>query len=128
TARGTRPAAGTPLHQAKPALPSQPLSTTLVFRPAEARQRVGVVVKQFPASGHLSSGERVTLVLPRALHGVVPNVVGLTVDKARAKLAPLQGEVTVTPGDTPGSARIVAQSPRAGRAAAPGMAVPLAVK
>jgi hypothetical protein len=36
--------------------------------------------------------------------------------------------VNLTPGDAPGSARIVAQSPRAGRAAAPGMAVTLAVK
>jgi penicillin-binding protein 1A len=119
---------GRPLHQAKAVLADQPLSTTLVYRPAEARQRVGVVVKQFPSSGHLSSGARVTLVLPRALHGVVPNVVGLTVDKARTKLARLKVDVNLTPGDAPGSARIVAQSPRAGRAAAPGMAVTLAVK
>jgi len=119
---------GEPLHQAQAVLASQPLSTTLVYRPAEARQRVGVVVKQYPASGHLSSGGRVTLVLPRALNGVVPNVVGLTVDKARAKLERLKVDVKLSPDDAAGDARIVAQSPRAGRAAAPGMAVTLAVK
>jgi penicillin-binding protein 1A len=119
---------GDPVHQAKAILAAQPLSTTLVYKLAEPRQRVGVVVKQFPASGHLSSGARVTLVLPKALHGIIPNVVGLTIDHARAKLERLKLEVTISPDNAPGSARIVAQSPRAGRAAAPGMGITLAVK
>jgi penicillin-binding protein 1A len=119
---------GDPVHQAKAILAAQPLSTTLVYKLAEPRQRVGVVVKQFPASGHLSSGARVTLVLPKALHGIIPNVVGLTIDHARAKLERLKLEVTISPDNAPGSARIVAQSPRAGRAAAPGMGITLAAK
>jgi penicillin-binding protein 1A len=119
---------GDPVHQAKTILAAQPLSTTLVYKLAEPRQRVGVVVKQFPASGHLSSGGRVTLVLLKALHGVIPNVVGLTIDRARAKLERLKLEVTISPDNAPGSARIVAQSPRAGRAAAPGLGITLAVK
>jgi penicillin-binding protein 1A len=119
---------GDPIHQAKAILAGQPLAATLVYRPAEPRQRVGVVVKQFPSSGHLSSGARVTLVLPKALHGVVPNVVGMKVDRARALLEGLKLEVTVSPDSAQGSARIVAQSPRAGRAAAPGMGITLAVK
>jgi penicillin-binding protein 1A len=120
---------GDSLHQAQAVLAAQPLNATLVYRPAEPRQRVGFVVKQFPAGGgHLSSGGRVTLVLPKALHGVVPKLVGMTLDRARARLAPLKLEITTSPSDVPGSARIVAQSPRAGTASAPGMGIRLSVK
>ena len=86
-------------------------------------------MKQFPAGGrHLSSGDRVTIVLSKALEGVVPNVVGMTIDHARARLKSLKLDVTVSPSDAPGSARIVAQSPRPGRASAAGMGITLAVK
>ena len=116
---------GDPVHQAKAILAGQPLAATLVYRPAEPRQRVGVVVKQFPGSGYLSSGSRVTLVLPKALHGVVPHVVGMTVERAQARLERLNLDVTISPDGASGSARVLAQSPRAGRAAAPGMGVRL---
>ena len=120
---------GEPVGKAKTVLAGQPLAATVVYRPAQPRQRVGVVVKQFPAGGrHLSSGDRVTIVLSKALAGVVPNVVGMTVDRAKARLKHLKLDVTISPGDAPGSARIVAQSPRAGRASAPGMGLTLAVK
>src|SRR5262249_21825703 len=120
---------GEPVDRAKTVLAGQPLAATVVYRPAQARQRVGGLVKQFPAGGrHLSSGDRVTIVLSKALEGVVPNVVGMTLDRARARLGHLKLEVTVTPGDAPGSARIIAQSPRAGRASAPGMGITLGVK
>ena len=120
---------GEPVDKAKTVLAGQPLAATVVYRPAQPRQQVGVVVKQFPAGGrHLSSGDRVTLVLSKALEGVVPNVVGMTVDRARARLKRLKLDVSISPSDAPGSARIVAQSPRAGRASAPGMGITLAVK
>ena len=120
---------GEPVGKAKTVLAGQPLAATVVYRPAQPRQRVGVVIKQFPAGGrHLSSGDRVTIVLSKALAGVVPNVVGMTVDRAKARLKHLKLDVTISPGDAPGSARIVAQSPRAGRASAPGMGLTLAVK
>jgi penicillin-binding protein 1A len=119
---------GEPVGQARSVLAGQPLAATVVYRPAEPRQRVGVVVKQFPAGGHLSSGDRVTIVLSKALKGVVPNVVGMTLERARARLEPLKLDLNVSPSDAPGSARIVAQSPRAGRASAPGMGITLAVK
>jgi membrane peptidoglycan carboxypeptidase len=120
---------GEPVGKAKTVLAGQPLAATVVYRPAQPRQRVGVVVKQFPAGGrHLSSGDRVTIVLSKALAGVVPNVVGMTVDRAKARLKRLKLEVSISPGDAPGSARIVAQSPRAGRASAPGMGITLAVR
>jgi penicillin-binding protein 1A len=119
---------GEPVHRATETLAGQPLAASIVYRPAEPRQRVGVVVRQFPAGGHLSSGARVTLVLPKALHGVVPNVVGLTVDRARARLRRLKPELTVSPDDAAGSARVVAQSPRPHRAAAPGMGITLVAR
>jgi penicillin-binding protein 1A len=120
---------GEPVGKAKTVLAGQPLAATVVYRPAQPRQRVGVVVKQFPVGGrHLSSGDRVTIVLSKALEGVVPNVVGMTVDRARARLKRLKLEVTISPSDAPGSARIVAQSPRGGRASAPGMGITLVVK
>jgi penicillin-binding protein 1A len=120
---------GEPAPRARSVLAGQPLAAAVVYKPAEPRQRVGVVVKQFPAGGrHLSAGDKVTLVLSKALQGVVPNVVGLTLDRARAKLGPLKLHVRVSPGDSPGSARVVAQSPRGGRASAPGMGITLVVK
>ena len=119
---------GQPVGRARSVLAAQPLAATVVYKPAEPRQRVGVVVKQFPARGHLSSGDRVTIVLSKAQQGVVPNVVGLTLDHAKARLSPLKLEMTVSPSDAPGSARVVAQSPRRGRASAPGMGITLVVK
>jgi len=70
----------------------------------------------------------VTIVLSKGLEGLVPNVVGMTVDRAKARLKRLKLEVTISPSDAPGSARIIAQSPRAARASAPGMGITLAVK
>jgi len=119
---------GEPVGRARSVLAAQPLAATVVYRPAEPRQRVGVVVRQYPAGGHLSSGDHVTIVLSKALQGVIPNVVGLTLDQARARLKPLKLEVAVSPSDSPGSARVIAQSPRRGRASAPGMGITLAVK
>ena len=42
---------GEPVGKAKTVLAGQPLAATVVYRPAQPRQRVGVVVKQFPAGG-----------------------------------------------------------------------------
>ena len=119
---------GEPVGQAKDTLAAQPLEAAFVYRPAAPRQKLGVVLKQFPAGGHLSSHSRVTLVLAKAIHGVMPNLVGLTLDRARAKLDKLHADLRVTPDDATGSAKVVAQQPKAGRAAAPGMHVTLAVR
>jgi penicillin-binding protein 1A len=120
---------GERIRLAKEILAGQPLEATYVYRPAEPRQRLGVVLRQFPAGGrHLSSHARVTLVLAKAVHGVVPNLVGLTLDRAKKKLERLKLEVNVTPETASGSSRIVAQSPKAGRAAGPDMRVTLAVR
>jgi penicillin-binding protein 1A len=101
-------------------LRAQPLTPALVYAPARPRQPVNVVLKQFPVSGTLSSYDRVTLVLAKPLHGVVPRVVGLSADRAVARLH----EVRLV-ADTSGSGRVVSQQPAGGVAAAPGMHVTL---
>src|SRR4029077_16057308 len=47
-----------------------------VYEPARPLQKLGVIVHQFPAKGTLSSYDKVTLVLPKALQGAVPRPAG----------------------------------------------------
>jgi membrane peptidoglycan carboxypeptidase len=117
---------GQPLAQAKARLAAQPLEANVVYKPAKPRQRLDVVVDQFPRRGRLSSFDAVTLVLPKPLHGVIPNVVGLTVARARAKLR-AAGLVPNVRGDASATARVVGQWPRPRVAAAPKLKVTLAV-
>ena len=109
---------------AKERLARQPLTPTFVYKPAVPGQRLGIVLGQFPRSGSLSSFDKVTLVLARPLHGVVPNVVGLGLARARARLARRGFDVAVSGGS---GGKVVAQRPAAGRAAAQGMKVTLVV-
>jgi penicillin-binding protein 1A len=113
---------GSSLSAAKQRLLQQPLETAIVYEPAKPGQRLGIVLAQFPAGGTLSSWQKVTLVLPKSLHGVVPNVVGLSVARARAKLGKLKLQVRIT-GAKKG--KIVSQSPAGGTAAAAGLTVVL---
>ena len=114
--------------RAKARLAAQPLEAAFVYRPAEPRQRLGVVLNQYPAGGTLSSHDKVTLVLAKPLHGVVPRVVGLTLRQAETKLERLRLDVHVSPDGADSSARVLAQSPRAGVAAAPGLEVKLVTR
>jgi beta-lactam-binding protein with PASTA domain len=66
-------------------------------------------------------------VLPKALYGVVPNLVGLRLSRARARLKRLHLKSKVD-GNPPPSAKVLAQSPRSGLAAKRGMTVTLVVK
>jgi membrane peptidoglycan carboxypeptidase len=116
---------GATLTRAKARLQLQPLLSTVVYKPAQTGQRVSVVVDQFPQKGTLSAWDKVTLVLPKALHGVVPRLVGLSVVRARAKLARLKLDVRL---DGPANGKVVAQRPAWGVAAGPGMRVVLRVK
>jgi membrane peptidoglycan carboxypeptidase len=118
---------GQPLAQAKARLSLQPLRANVVYKPAKAKQRLDVVVDQFPRRGRLSSYDAVTLVLPKPLHGVIPNVVGLTLARAQAKLR-AAGLSPVAPAYALGTARVVSQRPRARVAAAPKLTVQLVVK
>jgi membrane peptidoglycan carboxypeptidase len=118
---------GQPLAQAKARLAAQPLAANIVYKPAKPRQRLDVVLDQFPRRGHLSSFDTVTLVMAKPLHGVVPDVVGMTLARARAKLrsAGLAPHVRAGAVDT---ARVVAQWPKPRVAAAPKLRVSLALK
>ena len=118
---------GQSVQAARARLAGQPLSPSIVYKPAKAGQRLGVVLNQIPRHGRLSAYDRVVLVLPKPLHGVVPPLVGLPVSVAQHKLERrgLRFEVEETAEGRHG--RVVFQLPRAGVAAAPGMLVKIAV-
>ena len=118
---------GQTLAAANARLAAQPLRATYVYEPARPRQKLGVVVRQIPARGTLSSYDKVTLVLPKALQGVVPKVVGLRLAHARALLQRYRLKWKVD-GNPPGSARVIWQSPRWQTAARTGLTVRLAVE
>ena len=118
---------GTSLEDAQVKLLSMPLSAEVITRPAKAGERLGVVVAQYPARGTLSSWETVRLVVPKAIHGTIPNVVGLRLGEARERLGrrDLAGFVdSFVDGDR---WIVLAQSPKPGRAAAPDLRVRLVV-
>jgi penicillin-binding protein 1A len=112
---------GSSYDAARVRLTLQPLTPVVVYKPASPGQRLRVVVKQIPAKGRLSSYDRVTIVIAKPLHGVVPKVVGLQVPQARLKLERLKLEPVLRGRGT----KIVRQRPRAGVAAAPRMTITL---
>ena len=116
---------GQTLTAAKARLYQQPLLSTVVYKPARPGQRVSVVIGQIPLGGTLSAWDKVRLVLPKAQHGVVPRLVGLTVARARAKLGRLKLDVHLEGGQT---GKVIAQQPHWGVAAAPGMRLVLSVR
>ena len=105
---------------------STPLTPELIWRPAEFGEQLGRVTAQIPARGTLSSWNTVRIVLPRAVHGRIPDVVGLPLDRARRKLARrhLAGVVQALTDASPAGV-VISQVPRAGRAAAPNLTVNL---
>jgi hypothetical protein len=116
---------GDTLANAKTHLDDQPLTPAIVYRPAKPGERLGVVVGQLPRQGTASAYDKITIVLPKSLHGSVPKVVGLQVGQAQAKLARLKLDVQVKGGST---GKVTAQSLRPGSAAAPGLKLTLTVK
>ena len=118
---------GMSLTRAKIRLDAQPLTTSVVYKPAKAKQRVDLVLDQFPRKGRLSSYDTVTLVLAKPLHGIVPKVVGLSLSDARRRLR-ARGLVGVIDRFADGRAgRVLAQMPVAGVAGAPRMKIRLVV-
>jgi penicillin-binding protein 1A len=104
----------------------QPLDATLVYKPARAGHMTGIVVNQYPRHGGLSAHDKVTLVITKSVHGLVPNFVGSTLadvskEVRRLKLRP---HITSSPGP---SGTVLAQLPEPGVAAAPGLTVSLVV-
>ena len=86
-----------------------------------------MVVRQFPARGTLSSYDKVTLVLPKALQGAVPKLVGLRLGRAEARLERLHLKWKVD-GEPPAAAKVIAQTPHWGLAGKRGLVVTLVVK
>jgi penicillin-binding protein 1A len=118
---------GMSLARAKVRLGLQPLTPSVVYKPARAKQRVDLVLDQFPRKGRLSSYDTVTLVLAKPLHGIVPKVIGLSLRDARQRLRG-RGLVPVIARFADGRAgRVLAQMPVAGVAAAPRMKITLVV-
>ncbi len=117
---------GQSLASAESRLNAQPLRAEVVYKPAAALQRAGIVVDQRPRRGFAGSFDQVILVVAKPLHGVIPNLVGTSLDDARAKLERLQLEVDVAWVDgAPGA--VLEQQPKPGLAAAPGLRVRLVV-
>ncbi len=116
---------GYKLVNAKARLDGQPLTPTIVYRPAKTGERLGIVVGQFPREGTASAYDKITIILPKSLHGAIPKVVGLTLPRAQAKLARFKLDLTVEGGS---SGKVIDQWPRPGRAAAPGQKMTLTVK
>jgi membrane peptidoglycan carboxypeptidase len=110
---------------AKTRLEGQPLTPTLVYKPAKPGDRIGYVVGQDPRQGTASAYDKITLISEKSLHGVIPRVVGLPLQRAQRKLAKLHLKVTVK-GDSRGT--VIAQSRPGGIAAAPGLEIVLTVR
>ena len=118
---------GESLAQARTRLMAQPLTPAYAYEPAKPLQKLNVVLRQYPARGTLSSYDKVTLVLPKALQGVVPKVVGLRLARAEARLERHHLKWQVD-GNPPPGAKVIAQSPRWGLAAKRGLVVTLVVR
>jgi penicillin-binding protein 1A len=118
---------GDTVAEANARLASMPLTPQYVYQPAKSHQQLGVVLRQYPAKGTLSSYQKVTLVLPKAMHGIVPKVIGLRFARARARLERFHLKWKVD-GHPSGSAIVTWQSPRWKTAATKGLVVRLAVK
>ena len=68
-----------------------------------------------------------TLVVARQTHGIVPQLIGLPVDRAQRKCERRGLKVDVEQTDKGPPGQVIFQLPRAGVAAAPGMHVKIAV-
>jgi len=117
---------GLKLVAAERRLGAQPLTTELVYKPAGPLEPAGIVVDQRPKEGYASAFDRVILVVAKPLHGVIPNVVGKSLEDAEARLAKLEIDPEVTWVDGEKEA-VLEQTPEPGLAAAPGVTVRLVV-
>ena len=116
---------GQPLEAAKARLAGQPLSASIVYKPARTGDRVGYVVGQFPRRGTASAYDKITLILAKSRHGVIPRLVGLSLAQAKARVAHLHVDLHIK-GGTRG--KVISQSRPPETAAAPGISLTLTVK
>ena len=116
---------GMKLGAAQSRLALQPLNTEVLYQRAKPLQKPGVVIRQIPKKGTLSSYDNVIVVLAKPVNGLVPAVVGLTLADARAKLKSLGLRLRAGAFVQGRPGRVVAQQPGAGGAVKPGMTVTL---
>jgi penicillin-binding protein 1A len=120
---------GQPIELAKARLSYQPLRAKILYKPLSPRQRPGIVLRQYPKGGTLSSYDQVTLFLGKPLHGIVPRVTGLRLEQARSELeqAKLLPRVVREVAQPRRVGRVLFQAPKGGVAASPGMEIRLIV-
>ena len=97
----------------------------MIYKPARTGERIGYVVGQFPRRGTASAYDKITLVLAKSLHGVIPRVIGLKLPRAERRLARLHLKVR-TKGPVGG--RVVGQSLPPHTASAPGRTIVLTLR
>ncbi len=119
---------GLTVDTARARLATEPLSANVIGVPAKPGRRPGFVIKQEPRSGFLSAGGTVRLYVTRAdpRYGLVPNLVGSSLEDARARLATLEVRPRITFG-TGTAGTVLEQSPQPGVAAGPGLKMRLVV-
>ena len=117
---------GQTLADAEARLDAQPLTPEVVFRPAEPLEPVGVVVDQRPRRGYAETFDRVILIVTKPLHGVIPHLVGASLEEAELRLQKLKLEPEIR-WRVGKSGTVLEQRPTPGLAAAPGLKVRLVV-
>jgi penicillin-binding protein 1A len=119
---------GQQVQAARARLAGQPLTPEIVYRVAKPGQRLDVVLEQRPKGGRrLSAYDRVTLVVAKPTHGIVPRLVGMPLERAQRKCERRGLKIEVEEASKGAPGRVVFQLPRPGVAAAPGMTVRIAV-
>jgi len=118
---------GASLRNAEARLLSMPLTPEVITRPAKPGELLGQVVAQYPIGGTLSSWDKVRIVIPASANGRIPDVVGLSLQRARRRLAHhnIAGLVEAFADGKPGI--VLAQYPHAGLAAVRNMTVRLII-
>ena len=115
------------LAEAEARVEAQPLTPTMVYKPATALQRPGIVVDQEPRRGYRSSYDRIILIVTKATQGVIPDLVGQDIDDARLRLKRLKLKPRILWVEGGDGGKVLEQRTRAGLAAAPGVNVELVV-
>jgi penicillin-binding protein 1A len=111
---------------AEATLAARPLGAKVVYRPAKAGALPGLVVDQDPRRGGLSAHDEVTVVVSKALHGLLPNFVGSSLADVQREAKRLK--VRLRPRPARGHlGTVLRQVPEPGVAIAPGMRVTLVV-
>jgi penicillin-binding protein 1A len=118
---------GAKLADAKARLLGMPLTPEVITRPARPGEPLGRVVAQFPANGTLSTWDTVRIVVPKPSNGRIPNVVGMSLSKARGRLASRDIAGLVEAYVDGKNGVVLAQYPHAGLAAVRNMTVKLIV-